>query len=429
MGLPRFPLRSSTLAATAAFALAACGVSSAKTDPPAAGGAATQGRAGDPAGGAGRGAGRGGPTITLAASDVATVIRAPLEDGTPVTGNLLPIETVQIRARLEGDVLDVLVREGEHVTQGQLLARFDTLDEASAKRSAEARLEAAKSDVATADWNASQTEELFRAGAVAERDYRAAQQSLASAKAQQAAAEEQLHAAETMFADTRVAAPTSGTVSARQVESGERVARGAALFTLVRSDLLELEANVPARRANALRTGLPVHFTADGRNFDGRVARISPTIDPATRSVKVFVDVPNAGGELKGGMFTTGRIVAQRVADALVIPTAGVRQAQGSDAPFVWRIEGRSLAQVPVELGIADEAAGLVQIVEGLAEGDRIVVGNVGTLGTNMSVQVLGDEATDAGGARGATDGGRQGSTPDSAHAPGRGGGGRGGAR
>jgi RND family efflux transporter MFP subunit len=181
-------------------------------------------------------------------------------------------------------------------------------------------------------------------------------------------------------------------VERRLVETGERVARGAELFSVVRADVLELAAAVPARRADELRVGQVVHFSADGRRFDGRVARVSPTIDPASRSVTIYVQVPNDAGTVKGGTFASGRVVARTIPDALIVPTAALRQTQAQTTQFVWRIAGTTLDQATVRVGVVDDAEGVAQVLEGVREGDRIVVGNVGTLGRGMQVQIVGGE-------------------------------------
>ena len=351
---------------------------------------AAGGRGGADAGAAGGGrGGRGGAVITLAESDIAAVSRGTIEESTPITGDLRPIETVQVRARIEGDIVSVLAREGQRVSQGQLLARFESSEQESAQRSAEARVASARAELSTAEWNLKQSDELFKAGAVAERDLRASQNAVASARAQVAAAESELRSSSSGAVDTRVLAPVTGTVETRSVESGEHVARGATLFTVVRSDVLELAAAVPERRATGLVPGQPVRFTANGRQFEGRVARVSPTVDPSSRSITVYVQVPNGGGQLKGGSFATGRVVGRTVSDALLVPTAALRQSENG-TPFVYRLEGTVLGQVDIQLGILDEGAGVAQVLGGLAEGDRIVVGNVGTLGRGMRVQVVG---------------------------------------
>ena len=344
-------------------------------------------------GGAARGpGGRPSPSITLAATDVATVAPMTIEDGVALTGDLRPIETIDVRARIEGDLETVYVREGEQVRAGQLLARFEASEQESGRASAEADRVAANAELANAQWTLEQNESLFKAGAIAERDLKVSQQAVATARARLAAAVARLRTSGNEARDTRVVAPASGVVEKRLVDGGVHLSRGAPMFTIVRSGTLELAAAVPARQAGVVRVGQVVHFVADGRRFDGKVARVSPTIDPATRSVSVYVQVPNRDNSLRGGTFATGRVVARTLNDVLAIPTAALRQGQEDGRPFVYRIDGKTLNIAPVQLGAVDEAQGVAQITEGLQAGDKIVVGNVGTLGRGMQVTIAGTE-------------------------------------
>jgi RND family efflux transporter MFP subunit len=343
------------------------------------------------AGAAGANRGRGGMSITLAASDVATVERRPLERGIAITGDLRPIERIEVRSRLEGDVLTVLVREGQRVGAGQLLARFESVEQEAAQQSAEADRVAANTEVQTAQWDLEQARELFREGAIPERDLRAAEQAAVSARARLAAAQSRLRSANMALNDTRVVAPVAGVIEARTVSPGERVNRSAPLFTLVRSEVLELAAAVPAVQASEVRVGQTIRFAAANRTVIGRVARISPTVDPASRAVTVYVQVPNRDGSLRGGTFATGRLVLS-AGEVIAVPTSAIRHRADGGPPFVYRIEAGVLDQADVQIGFNDEASGQVEILNGLEAGDRIVVGNVGTLGRGMRVQIVGGE-------------------------------------
>lgn len=334
---------------------------------------------------------RGGMTITLAASDVATVERRPLERGIAITGDLRPIERVDVRSRLEGDVLSVLVREGQRVSAGQVLARFESVEQQAAAQSAEADRVAAQTELTTATWNLEQTRELFREGAIPERDLRAAEGAAATARARLAAAQSRLRSATMALTDTRVRAPVSGIIETRNVSPGERVNRSASLFSLVRNDVLELAAAVPAAQAADVRVGQTIRFSAANRTVIGRVARISPTVDPQSRAVTVYVQIPNRDGSLRGGTFATGRLVLS-TGEVIAVPTSAIRHRADGGQPFVYRIAAGTLDQAPVQIGFNDEATGQVEIIEGLAAGDRIVVGNVGTLGRGMKVQIVGGE-------------------------------------
>jgi membrane fusion protein (multidrug efflux system) len=354
-----------------------------------AGGGAPGGRAGA---GGGRAGGRGG--VVLAATDVEQVAPGVIENTVGVSGNLRPIETIEVRSRLNGDIQSVYVQEGERVSAGQVLARFESSQQESGRRGAEADREAARSQLQTAQWAAEQSAALFKAGAIAEQENRAAQQAVVAAQAAVAASDARLRTASAVSSDTRVLAPTGGIIDRRTVQPGERVSISTPLFTLVRNETLELAANVPSRLANLVQPGQTVRLRVDDRTVESTVARVSPTVDPVSRSVTVYVRVPNATGIIKGNTFVSGRIIGERRADALLVPTSAIRQAPGTgSAPFVWRIAGGSLEKRNVTLGVVDDAAGVAEVKEGLAAGDRVITGNVGALGNGAKVTIAGGKS------------------------------------
>ena len=379
------------------------------------GNSAPQTRAGGAGAETGRGRGRGMMSLVLGASDVHTVELGRIELAMAIQGDLRPVEEVPVKARIEGNLEAVNVREGDRVSRGQVMASFESSTEVAAQRSAQADVESAKADSVNAQWNADQSAELFKAGAIPERDLRASQQALVAANARLSAAHSRFFAANRDLEDTKVEAPTSGVVSVRNVESGETVSRGAELFTVVRNDVLELEASVPARFAGDVRPSMPVRFNANGREMNGRVARVSPTINPANRSITIYLQLPNPGGALKGNTFATGRIVARTIDGTVVVPTSAIRYGQQEDLPFVYRIAGDEVQHQPVQLGVVDESSGIIQVTEGIQAGDRVIVGNVGAIGRGVKVRIAGstgDPASPRGGGGGRTGG--RGAPPDS---------------
>lgn len=377
----------------AALAVAACSGGDAKSSTPT-GNAQTVANAQGPGPGGGGGGGGGGGrgTITLAATDVTQARRGMIEDAVPVTGDLQPVERLDIRARIEGEVLNVLVREGDRVRQGQLLARFEHIEQESGAESAIADVAAARTDLATAQWNLDQTRDLFKEGAVPERDVKAGEQSVAGARARLAAAESRLRTSDRTLEDTRVLAPADGVIERRRVSNGEHVSRGTALFTLVRTNVLELTGNVQARQANRIQPGQLVRFHADGRAFTGHVARVSPTIDAASRAIAVYIQIPNADGSLKGGTFAAGRVISRTVNDAIIVPSSAVRYDQNSGAAYVFRIVGETVERTPIEVGLVDEASGIVQVANGVQEGERVVSGTVNIVARSARVTIIGGE-------------------------------------
>lgn len=395
---------------------AAAADAAAKTPARGGGPGGTEGMAG------GTARGRGMMSLVIGANDVHNVALGTIELAMAIQGDLKPVEEVPVRARIEGNLEAVNVREGDRVGRGQVMARFESSQEVGAERSAQADVESAKADSVNAQWNADQSAELFKAGAIPERDLRSSQQALVAASARLSAARSRLLAASRGFEDTRVLAPTSGLVSVRNVELGEHVSRGAQMFTVVRNDVLELEAAVPARFAGDVRPAMPVRFNAGGREMTGRVARVSPTINPANRSVTIYLQLPNPGGALKGNTFATGRIVARTINGTIIVPTSAIRYGQQQNAPFVYRIANETVEHQPVQLGVVDEVAGIVQVTSGIEVGDRVIVGNVGAIGRGVKVRIAGgagdpSRGTRNGGAGSGREGGRS-ARPDSSAIP-----------
>jgi membrane fusion protein, multidrug efflux system len=331
-------------------------------------------------------------TVAVAPSDIATVRTGNLSDGVPITGLLRPLESVDMHARIEGDLTGVYVKEGQHVQQGQLLAQFEAVAQQSGAASARAGQAAARAELSQAEWNFKQSGDLFRAGAISEADYRASQQLVDAARARLAAADAALQGAAITARDTRVVAPITGVIDKKLVDIGEHMTKGQSMFTVVRSQTLELAATVPERRASAIHVGQKVSFSAQGSAFTGVVSRISPTIDPTTRSITVYVDVDNSSGALKGNSLATGSVLASTVSNVLLVPTSALHQTSDSGKTYVYRVNTGTVQQVYVNLGIVNDQAALAQVLSGLEPGDKVVVGNVGTLAAGTQVQIIGGD-------------------------------------
>ena len=344
------------------------------------------------AGGAGGAKGAKTRSVAVAPSDIATVRVGSLSDGIAITGLLRPLESIDVHARIEGDLTGVYVREGQHVASGELLAQFESVAQQSGAASARAGQAAAKADLSQAEWNLKQSGDLFHAGAISEADYRASQQSADAARARLAAANAAVETASITARDTRVVAPMGGVIDKRLVDPGEHLSVGAPMFTLVNSQTLELAASVPERRAAAIKVGQRVAFSAQGLAFTGKVARVSPTIDPNTRAISVYVDVDNSSGTLKGNSLATGNVIASTVTGVLLVPTTALHQTADSGKTYVYRVNTGRIEQVYITLGVVNDQAGFAQVLSGLTTGDKVMVGNLGTLSPGTEIQIIGGD-------------------------------------
>lgn len=343
------------------------------------------------------------PAVLLGPADVATAAVGRIESGPILSGDLAPRQEATLRARIGGAVLEARAEPGERVSGGELLVRLDTAALRDARRSAQSAVAEVQSRLAQAEREQRRQEVLLAAGAVAERAVEQAVQAAVSARAALSSARAQLSSAEEQLGYAEVRAPFAGVVSAKLAAAGDVVQPGAELYRVVDPSLLELAALVATEDLAQLAVGAPVEFTVNGfagRTFQGAVSRINPTADPATRQVRVYAEVPNAGGELVAGLFAEGR-VASTSRQALTVPAAAVDRRMGR--PAVLRVRANRVERAEVALGLVDEQAERVEVLRGVAAGDLLLVGAAQQLAPGTAVQI---ERAPAGAAAGQRAGG-----------------------
>lgn len=295
--------------------------------------------------------------------------------GPTLSGTLAAEREAQVTAQVAGNVVQVLADRGQTVARGQLLARIDDAAISDGVTSAQSGVRSAQIAVSTAQRNSERVRTLAQAGALADRDLEVARTQLATGQAQLADARARLAQAQKQQQNTGIRAPLSGVVSARPVNTGDVVQPGMPLFTIIDPGSLRLEGSVPATELGSLRVGAPVRFSIGaypGRTFMGRIERISPAADPATRQIPVFVSIPNEDGVLVSGLFAEGRIQAS-ARQAITVPATAVDERGVS--PAVVRLRAGKAERVPVQMGTRDPETDRVEILAGLAPGDTVLVG------------------------------------------------------
>ena len=298
-----------------------------------------------------------------------------LVNGPQISGTLTAERSATIRAEVASTVVQALVEAGQTVSRGQLLGRLNDDAVRDQVLSAKSGLRTATEALAVAQRNADRAEKLSKAGAMADRDLEQARWSVTNAEAGLADATARLAGVQKQFSYTELRSPLSGVVSERNVNAGDNVSVGNPLFSVMDPSSLRLEAQVPATAIASLKVGTAVPFAIDGypnRAFDGRVTRINPAVDPATRQVRIMVSVPNQGGRLVAGLFAQGR-VATEARNGIVVPGSAIDRR--GLRPTVTRIEKGIARRVEVALGIEDPTVDRVEITTGLAIGDTVIIG------------------------------------------------------
>ncbi len=344
------------------------------------------------------------PKITGAAIDTASVGKEGIviatsgliRSGPSIAGTMTPQQSATLRSEISGSVVQTNVEQGQSVKRGQILARIDDTSLREAMLSTQSAQRSAKLTLDNATRDAEREQRLETAGAVAPRDVEAAQRSLASAQAGMADAQARLTAAQQQLEKASFRAPFDGLVSERPVNAGDVVQSGTAIVTVVNPASMRLEGSVPAEQLASLKIGTPVLFTVNGygaQTFTGKIDRINPTADPATRQVRVYVTIQNEKSTLVGGLFADGR-VATESRQGIMVPVAAVDERGVS--PLALRIKGGVVESVPVQLGIRDNASGQVEISAGVTPGDTLLASAAQGLapGTKVRITAAGDRPT-----------------------------------
>lgn len=314
--------------------------------------------------------------VSLGPENVVIADSTQLESGPVISGTLAADHKADIRAQVTGTVLEVHVEPGDKVGRGALLARIEASAISDAYASAQSSVRSAEAALGVSHRNYERAERLGQAGAIAERDVENAQYNVTSAEAAVADAKARLATAGRQLRNTEVRAPIAGIVSARPASAGDVMQIGTAMVTIVDPSSMQLEASVPAEQLSAIRIGAPISFSVNGyagRLFRGAVERVNPTVDPATRQVRIYAHIPNADQSLVAGLFAEGRIAAEKRI-GVVVPRAAVDER--GLRPVVMRLKGGKVEKVEVDLGLEDAATERVEIARGVAVGDTLLLGS-----------------------------------------------------
>lgn len=313
--------------------------------------------------------------LQLSAADLATVREQRLGHDIPVTGTLNPLHQAVLNARAGGEVVSVSARAGEAVRAGQVVASFDTRDLNLRRLQAEATLQGNRAEALMARQKLERMRPLRQENYVSDSELTNAERQVEIRDAQVRAAEAQLAQVRQQLADSVVRAPFDGRIAERLVEPGQSVAPGTPLLKIVNLELMELEAMIPDADMTAVRVGQIVDFRVEGypdRLFGGRIVRINPAARAGSRRVPVYVQVQNADGALRAGVFAKGSVRDENARQGLTVPLTAL-QADGNG----WRVHAiinSHLEARAVQVSWRDEASGLALVSGNLRPGERVLL-------------------------------------------------------
>lgn len=354
---------------------------------------------------------------------VARVERRTISNNLKISGEFKPFQDVDVHAKVAGYIKAIYVDVGTHVKQGQTLAILEVPELAAQLAGADASVRRAKEEIGRAQGDLERAKSSHaaahlafqrlsdaaktRQGLVAQQEIDDAQAKdleaeaqVSSAKAALSAAQQELEVAQAnqkqvaaLSGYTQITAPFAGVITNRYADTGALVAAGTSSSTqatpvvrLAQVSTLRLVLPVPESVAAQIHLQDPVkvHVQALNQDIQGRVSRFADSLDQQTRTMETEIDCENRDGRLMPGMYTESELFLLQKPNALTVLLEAVVR-NGDDATVLAVNSQNILDERHVKLGLEDNTR--VEVLSGLSEGDRVVIGNRNQFRAGQKVQ------------------------------------------
>jgi membrane fusion protein (multidrug efflux system) len=306
--------------------------------------------------------------------EVVEVIPRSVSYTLTAVGTLKTPEHVTISPKKAGIIDEILVKEGDRVKKGQVLVQLNDVDAKLQLERAEAKAQEAEASVENNRNTIGRYQKLFETKVIPQQTFEDLILKLKVDDAKLTSAKAELNLARQNLLDHRIVSPIDGIVNLKIASLGEHVnvAPKDEILTIVQMDPLELEFYVPENWSGKIQSGSKVQFTVKafpGEKFSGSLQFISPTVDPATRNVKMKAVAQNPKDRLKPGFFAEVTLQTGSCPDALVLPESTLLCQEGKF--FAYTVQNGIAHRKEVETGQRFE--GKVEILKGIQKGERVV--------------------------------------------------------
>ena len=331
---------------------------------------------------------------------IASVVQHEFTDEISAVGTLKAREIILLSPKVAGTVTDVLVDIGDRVKAGEVVIRLDRTNFDLAVKKSQAVLADAEAAILQSKAKFEQAEKEYRRATellkekvvpqsrfdVAEAVYKTAREAVSSARAQRDQEKAALETALEHLKDAEIRSPIAGTVVERNVEIGQAVAPRLQLLRIVDQTSLKADIDLPEIDFGRVAIGTPAVITVDafhGHAFSGKVTVVNPMVDRKMRTFRVRIKVPNRAGKLVDGMFARVRL-GLGTRTALGVPREALQRIPGSGTFYVFVVIDDIAEKRTVRTGQIGER--LAEIIEGLSEGEKVVVTGAGRLRSGTKV-------------------------------------------
>ena len=355
--------------------------------------------------------------------EIAVAKRASIAAELTVVGNLIGDTTVSVAPRAAGRLEEVTVRLGDRVSRGERIAKIEDFElvqqikqQEAGQEVSQATIRQREADLANAKLNTDRARSLFERQIQSkqilddtESRYQSAQAQLDLALAQARQTKARLDELQINLGNTIITSPVNGFVSRRLVDPGASVGQNAPIVEVVDISRVRLIANVVEKDLRQLQSGDTTRVQVDafpGETFTGRIARVSPVLDQATRTAPIEIEIANPTYRLKPGMYARVSITLDTKKDALVVPANALVDLGGRRGVFMPLSETAVFRAVQV----GTEQGDIVEVLGGLTEGAEVITTGAGQLRDGDRIVIAGRGGRGRGG-----EGGGQGSDSASA--------------
>ena len=314
---------------------------------------------------------------------VAVARRTALRSTLTLSGEFKPFQEVDLHAKVAGYIRTISVDVGDRVHTGQVLAVLEIPELVAQLQEAEASLDRSRSahDTAHSAYERLKQVSETRPGLIAAQELEDAYARDKQAEAQVAQASAGQRQASALSDYSRITAPFSGVITKRFADTGALIQAGTSSNTqampvvrLAEDDRLRLVLPVPESAVSRIHVGtvVQVRVPALDRTLEGRVARLSDDLDRQTRTMETEIDVANPGSSLVPGMYAETVLDLVRKDSSLTVPIQAVSR-NGAETTVLLVGPGNRVEQRRVTIGV--DSAKRLEILTGLSEGDRVILG------------------------------------------------------
>lgn len=308
------------------------------------------------------------------------------------TGEVKPIDRIEIKSKASGVVEELPVEQGDFISKGTLIARLDQKDERAELEQAQADLDIAKAELKQAEHNFKRRDQLFQKGLISEEELGEIELNLATAKGKLIQAKTALERARERLAEAIVRAPIDGIILQKYVEEGQiitsgvsNVSGGTPIADIADMSSVHIEAGIDEIDIGKVKEGQSAIVVAEAypqKRFRGKIVRIAPEarIEQNVTLFDVIIEVENTNGLLKSGMNANAEITIVRKEDVLLVPALALQMPKGKrkrgrpnrNLRITLLKQGDEFVPHKVEVGLSNFKDAVV--VSGLKEGDILGV-------------------------------------------------------